>query len=199
MSVRGQVTILAAGLWGALLLPGDRHYVSGWLLLLSLLLLAAYKLRKRQSVLAFGNVSAWRRVHVALGLIVLPLLPIHIGGALPEGTLGLLLAGLLAGVAVAGGVAAFVARSLPRALTARGGNVLFGYAAATRGSRSSRLTGEHYPDPFERTPVAPPDQDFQYRRQLQWRLVLLLHEVLGWALLVFVAVHVLRVYRVLQP
>lgn len=64
---------------------GNAAVVTGYALLVIMLLLAAFNLRKRLSVIPLGPVRAWMIAHVVLGALCVPLYFQHSGGLWPSG------------------------------------------------------------------------------------------------------------------
>lgn len=113
------------------------QYGSGWMLVVMLLLLALYRLRKALPFLRLGAVSRWRRLHNITGVTLLLVLLLHITSIPPQRPLEMLLLALLLTVAVSGLLLVRQARRLPQALSAAGGNQLLGsIPAAIEGLRA---------------------------------------------------------------
>lgn len=106
-------------------LPGgsEPQFASGWSLLLLVLLLALYRLRKALPFMHLAPVSAWRRVHIALGLLLPLMLLQHLGNVWPAAALQRLLLSVLLFASVSGLLLVWQARRMPARLTAAGGNV----------------------------------------------------------------------------
>jgi len=102
----------------------DPQFRSGWTLLLLALVLLAYRLRKSLPFMRLAPVSSWRRVHIALGLLLVLILLLHIGIGWPESPLQRLLLLLLTLASVSGLLLAWQAQRMPAQLTVAGGNVL---------------------------------------------------------------------------
>jgi hypothetical protein len=110
---------LAAASWQA-----DSQLGSGWTVLLLVVALLSYRLRKALPFLRLGPVSAWRRVHVALGMVLLLMLVLHTGLRWPDTVLERLLLLLLWLASASGLLLTWRAARLPAQLTAAGGNRL---------------------------------------------------------------------------
>ncbi len=107
-------------------------YVSGWAMLALMLLLAAYNLRKKLSVIGLFSSSAWLQVHVYAGVVSVVVFVVHIGYVMPNGGLEILLGVLYVGVAASGLVGLVLTRALPPRINSRGENVIFERIGAIR-------------------------------------------------------------------
>ena len=115
----------------------DAQIGSGWTLLLLALLLLLYRLRKALPFMRLAPVSSWRRVHIALGLLLPIMLLLHIGIGWPDASLERLLLLLLLLATGSGLVLTWQARRLPARLTAAGGNLLLDAIPDTRAALQS--------------------------------------------------------------
>lgn len=126
----GQALIAAA--WAALavalaLAPHARVMearLSGWALLVSVLLLASFGLRKRLAFLRLGRAGSWRVLHLWLGCGALLIFALHAGGP-PAGAFRLFLWLAFLGVALSGLLGWFLSRVLPRSLAGLEEEVVF--------------------------------------------------------------------------
>ncbi len=107
-------------------------YISGWAMLALMLLLAAYNLRKKLSVIPLFSSSAWLQVHVYAGVVSVVVFVVHIGYVMPNGGLEILLGVLYLGVAASGLVGLVLTRALPPRINSRGENVIFERIGAIR-------------------------------------------------------------------
>lgn len=105
----------------------ESGYFTGWLMLVVLLVLTLFNLRKRLAVLPLGRVHRWLQIHQHAGTLSMLLffLHVHLGWRRPEGVLETLLAVLFWAVVFSGLFGAYISRSFPRRLTRRGEEVLF--------------------------------------------------------------------------
>ena len=126
---------------GLLILAGDwvvrgtlvqTAYISGWTMFAIMLLLAAYNLRKKLSVIPLFSSSAWLQVHVYAGVVSVVVFVVHIGYMMPNGGLEILLGVLYVGVAASGLVGLGLTRALPPRINSRGENVIFERLGAIR-------------------------------------------------------------------
>ena len=125
--------VLAAG--GAILVVLAVHslearlwpteHATGWLLLVVLVSLAAFGLRKKVPYLPLGSAATWCRVHLYLGLFAVVLLGAHVGVKVPNGVLEVSLAVVFAVVTVSGIAGIVLSRSFARRLTTRGQEVIW--------------------------------------------------------------------------
>ncbi len=126
----GQATIALTGgvLAAALVLAPHARVMgarlSGWALLVALLLLAAYGLRKRLAFLRLGRSGSWRVLHLWLGCGALLVFLAHAGGP-PAGAFRLFLWLAFLGVALSGLVGWILSRVLPRSLAGLEEEVVF--------------------------------------------------------------------------
>ena len=100
-------------------------YLSGWVLLGVMILLALYNMRKRLPFLSLGSSEAWLQVHVYAGFFTVVLFLIHLKFRLPTGWFEATLAWLYVLVTGSGIVGLFLSRVLPRRLATRGGEVIY--------------------------------------------------------------------------
>jgi len=100
-------------------------YLSGWALFAVMLALTFYNARKKLSFLPLLFSEAWLQFHIYAGLFTAVLFVIHISYRMPTGWFQQTLAWLYVLVMLSGFFGLFASRSIPRRLTARGGEVLF--------------------------------------------------------------------------
>ena len=100
-------------------------YLSGWALFAVMLALTFYNARKKISFLPLLSSEAWLQFHVYAGLFTAVLFVVHISYKMPTGWFQQTLAWLYVLVMLSGFFGLFASRSIPRRLTARGGEVLF--------------------------------------------------------------------------
>jgi hypothetical protein len=109
-------------------------FISGWLLFAFMMVLTVYNARKRLPFLPLGSSEAWLQFHLYLGLLTAVLFGVHIAFRPPTGWFDGVLAALYLGVTISGLFGWFVSRSLPKRMTARGGEVVFERIPAIRQS-----------------------------------------------------------------
>lgn len=100
-------------------------YLTGWLLFALLLVLTAYNGRKKLPFLPLGSSEAWLEFHIYAGFFTAVLFLGHVRFRWPTGWFETVLFGLYVVVALSGIFGLVLTRSLPKRLTARGGEVLF--------------------------------------------------------------------------
>jgi len=100
-------------------------YLSGWLLLVLMLILSAYNARKKLPFLPLGTSRGWLQFHIYAGLLTVVLFPVHISFRVPTGWFEGTLAWLYVIVTGSGIVGLAMSRAMPKRLTTRGGEVLF--------------------------------------------------------------------------
>ena len=117
------ILVLAHAVYSAGLYDGD--FLSGWLLLGTVVFLVLLNLRKKLPVLPLGSAAAWLQFHVYAGWLAIALFVLHVGPSIPdgwlEGTLGLMFV-LVAGSGVVG---LAISRSFAARLARRGEEVIF--------------------------------------------------------------------------
>jgi hypothetical protein len=123
LAVASGVVLSLAAVWAVSLRPAP--FYSGWLLAVSMLVLAAYNLFKKVPFLPLGASSAWLQLHIYLGLLTILVFFLHAGLRRPHGPLGWALEILFAGVAGSGLVGLLISRTYPALLRARGPEVIF--------------------------------------------------------------------------
>jgi hypothetical protein len=107
-------------------------YLSGWVLIAVMILLALYNMRKRLPFLSLGSSEAWLQVHVYAGFFTVVLFLIHLNFRMPTGWFESTLAWLYFLVTGSGIVGLFFTRVLPRRLATRGGEVIYEKIPALR-------------------------------------------------------------------
>src|SRR5262245_18797611 len=131
---RTWVSVLALLLVSAVVLYAYREYaprifrlsyLSGWLLFLLMLILAAYNGRKKLPFLPLATSEGWLQFHIYAGFLTIALFGAHISFKVPTGWFEGTLAWLYILVTLSGIVGLFFSRALPKRLTTLGGEVLF--------------------------------------------------------------------------
>ena len=101
-------------------------FMTGYILLGSLLLLMAFSMRKRIPSLAqLGSAAFWMQVHIYVGLGTFILFGLHVGWKIPNGGFELLLTTLYLIVAVSGVYGVYATRTIPKKLTAINDEVIY--------------------------------------------------------------------------
>ena len=100
-------------------------FLTGWSLLVVVLLLAAYQIRKKIPMINLGTSSAWMQFHIYAGLLTFVLFFLHTGGKLPGNLFNSLLAVSYLTLFFSGLVGLFLTRIVPARLTHRGEEVIF--------------------------------------------------------------------------
>jgi len=118
------LAILAAIASRALSLRDTTH-ASGWLLLILIVFLAAYNLRKKLTYPPMLSASVWLHLHVYIGLLCIVIFLAHTGVRVPTGVLEGSLSILFSTVAVSGIIGLALSRAVPPRLADRGEEVLF--------------------------------------------------------------------------
>ncbi|MBT7487254.1 MAG: hypothetical protein HN673_12860 [Rhodospirillales bacterium] len=120
----GAVLLTATSVYDVSLYQGP--FLTGWLLLISMLLLSLYGVRKKLTMLpSIGRSAIWVQFHVYLGYLCIGLFAIHIEFRVPDGWLEIMLAVLFVLVAGSGVLGIIISRGLPRQLTRKGEEVIF--------------------------------------------------------------------------
>ncbi len=109
---------MQAALW-------EPAFVTGWILLGGMLILALLNTRKKLPFLPLAKVRNWVKLHVYLGWFVVGVFLIHIDFDIPNGWIETTMAVLFVVVALSGVIGAFLSKSLPPRLTRRGEEVIF--------------------------------------------------------------------------
>jgi hypothetical protein len=89
------------------------QYLSGWSLLLAIVFLAAYNVRKKLPFLPLAASSTWLQFHIYVGWFTFFLFFFHIDFRMPNGILESMLAWLYLFVAVSGVVGLWISRLYP--------------------------------------------------------------------------------------
>ena len=110
--------VVAAGLQ-------EPAFFSGWLLLLTILIVTFLNVRKKLPFLPLSSVNAWLQFHIYAGWLSIGLFIVHLRGRFPDGPLETTLAVLFVLVAGSGVIGVFLSVTLPKRLTRRGEEVIF--------------------------------------------------------------------------
>ncbi len=100
-------------------------FVSGWTLLGLMLFLTAYNGRKKLPFLPVATSETWLQIHIYMGLLAALIFGMHISFRLPTGIFESILALLFVLVTLSGLAGLWISRTIPKRLTARGGEVIF--------------------------------------------------------------------------
>lgn len=92
-------------------------FYSGWLMVVSIIVLMAFYLKKRLSVVPFGNNSSWAQWHYYIGLFVFAIFFKHLDFQFPDGKLELALTTLLLIIMVSGIAGAIINRTFAKRLS----------------------------------------------------------------------------------
>ncbi len=126
VSLTAAVVVAASAGFAALSLSlGDTAFVSGWMLLVMVLFLTIYNVRKKLTYPPLVKSSTWLQVHVYVGLLSIVMFGLHIGLRIPNGVIEMTLAALYTGAAVSGVLGLALSRIIPGRLTGGGNEVLF--------------------------------------------------------------------------
>ena len=109
-------------------------YLTGWLLFVLMVVLAAYNVRKKLPFLPLGTSESWLQFHIYAGYFTVVLFVAHVGFKRPTGWFEVALACLYASVVVSGVVGLLISRAFPKRLTTRGGEVIYGLVPTLRRS-----------------------------------------------------------------
>ncbi len=117
-----------AAIWGWYYFSGKAgriDYLSGWALVVVMLFLALYNLRKKLSFLPLGSSELWLQLHLWVGYFSLVLFAIHLRFRVPNGWFEIALAVLFAIVIISGVFGLILSRQVPKRLTTLGDEVIF--------------------------------------------------------------------------
>jgi len=115
--------IAALRLARAALLPVQ--FLSGWLLLAGMAVLALYAVRKRLPALPLGRAATWKHLHVNLGLFLLVVFAMHTRVRLPDGALDLSLGAAFLIVSLSGILGTILGHIVPPRLASVGEEVVY--------------------------------------------------------------------------
>ena len=99
--------------------------LTGWSLLVLVLFLASYQLRKKVPVVYLGSSATWMQFHIYVGLLSGVFFLLHTGGRIPTSLFNFLLAASYSGLFLSGLVGLFLTRIVPARLSHRGEEVIF--------------------------------------------------------------------------
>jgi len=109
-------------------------YLSGWVLLGIIFILAGYNLWKKLPFLPLGTSEGWLQFHVYAGLFSAAVFFVHIRWRWPTGVFEAALALMYVAVMISGILGLVISRTFPRRLTARGGEVIYEQIPLIRGN-----------------------------------------------------------------
>ncbi len=101
------------------------QYLTGWILLLILIFLALFNLRKKLPFLPLGTAESWLQWHLYIGWLSMFIFVLHGGNHWPGSPLGWSIFLLYLGAALSGVVGIFISRNFAGRLTTRGGEVIY--------------------------------------------------------------------------
>lgn len=104
---------------------GHVGFTSGYLLLGTVIFLAAYNWRKKLSILPLGTSAFWLQLHIYVGFSSIVLFLAHIGLRWPNGQFESILAGVFSVVAASGLYGLYLSRTVPRKISQLAGEVIY--------------------------------------------------------------------------
>ncbi|MHC4995396.1 MAG: hypothetical protein ACYTGQ_10120, partial [Planctomycetota bacterium] len=125
MLTLANAVVLAVLLWACVQALRDTSYVTGWALLLMVLFLAAYNVRKKLTYPPLMKSSTWLQLHIYVALLSAVIFGFHTGFRVPNGVIEVGLASLYLLTFLSGLCGLFLSRAIPPRLAVRGPEVLF--------------------------------------------------------------------------
>lgn len=125
LSALGLLAGLMVAAWQTRLRLGEPAFLTGWSLLATMTVLAAFNGRKRLSMVPLGSATVWLRVHIAGGLLAVAIFWLHTGRPWPTGLYEQILAALFYLVSLSGLLGAGLQRLYPPRLTQSGVEVIY--------------------------------------------------------------------------
>lgn len=107
-------------------------FLSGWALLLAIVFLAAYNVRKKLPFLPLGTSETWLQWHIYVGYFTFALFLVHLEYRVPTGWFEIVFSIIFAIVMLSGIGGLFLTRQIPKRLTTLGGEVIFERVPAYR-------------------------------------------------------------------
>ena len=104
---------------------GDASFLTGWILLGSMVALGLFNVRKRLAAFTLGRAAFWLALHVVLGLFAVGMFLVHTGGVWPTGLYEQILAGLFWATALSGVCGWLYQRAVPKRLSRIGYEVIY--------------------------------------------------------------------------
>lgn len=101
------------------------HFLTGWILLLTILFLTIYNIRKKLPVLPLGPVSTWLRLHISMSWFSIILFPLHTEFRIPQGSLDVTLTLIFLTLIISGVLGLLTNKIFPIQLTTQGESILF--------------------------------------------------------------------------
>lgn len=96
---------------------GHATFLTGYLLIAVVFVLAALNWRKKLSFIPIGSATFWLRLHIALGFFVIGVFALHAGWSLPNGWFESALYGVFALTIGSGLIGLFISRQYPLRLS----------------------------------------------------------------------------------
>ena len=104
----------------------NSSYLTGYILLASIVFLTAFNLRKKLPFLpGIGTASTWMQIHIYVGLSTFLMFGLHVAWRIPDGWLEGALAVLYLIVALSGLYGLFITRIIPKRLSGIGHEVIY--------------------------------------------------------------------------
>ena len=103
----------------------NSNFPTGWALLILMLFLALYNLRKKLSFLPLGRSSMWLQLHIYIGLLTVVFFLSHIRFRIPNGQLEVALMSLFLLVSGSGVAGLLISRIYARRLTTRDEEIIY--------------------------------------------------------------------------
>jgi len=104
---------------------GDASVFTGWFLFLLMFFLALFNLRKRLSMIPLGSAATWLKLHVAGGVLAVPLFYLHTGTWFPHGLYEQIMTVMFYLLTVNGILGYLVQKVYPTRLTQRSVEVIY--------------------------------------------------------------------------
>jgi len=103
----------------------DSHFLTGWILIALITILALFTVRKKIPMLPLGDANSWLQAHIYLGILTGVAFVLHLDFDWPQGVMDLWLAWLFIGVWLSGAVGLGLSRLLPKHSEAPDGREVF--------------------------------------------------------------------------
>lgn len=100
-------------------------FMTGWLLMICIIILIAFNWRKQLSIFKLGRASSWLQFHIYVGWLTGLVFMLHLGFKLPNGWMETMLATTFCLVFISGVVGLMLTRVLPQSLARKGEHVIY--------------------------------------------------------------------------
>ncbi len=104
---------------------GKPQFFTGWVLLVMLVFLALFNVRKKVPFLPLSPVRNWTQLHIYIGILMALVVLVHVEFRMPDSAFGMVFGAMLLLEIVSGIYGIYISRTMPTKLNRYGENVLY--------------------------------------------------------------------------